>query len=110
MSTWAVSTADKTNDGVAATPRELDACFALHAGEKLGGGGARARLRAQFPQLPPEAVATHTQRLMRRFHSSVYKWVRSPLGLRIRHLDLDRERALHLPVVSSPEWLVGRET
>ena len=35
----------------------------------------------------------------------IYKWVQSPLSLHIGNLDLDRERALQLPVVSKPAWM-----
>ena len=32
---------------------------------------------------------------------SIYKWVQSPLSLHVGNLDLDRERALQLPVVQA---------
>ncbi|MDP9368258.1 MAG: hypothetical protein M3Q03_08290, partial [Chloroflexota bacterium] len=35
---------------------------------------------------------------------SIYKWVQSPISLHVGNLDLDRERALQVPVVSSPAW------
>jgi NAD+ synthase (glutamine-hydrolysing) len=37
-------------------------------------------------------------------HQSIYKWVQAPLSLHVGNLDLDRERALQLPVVESGEW------
>ena len=38
------------------------------------------------------------------FTRSIYKWVQSPLALHVGSLDLDRERALQLPVVQKNEW------
>ena len=35
---------------------------------------------------------------------SIYKWVQSPLSLHVGNLDLDRERALQLPVVTKVDW------
>jgi NAD+ synthase (glutamine-hydrolysing) len=39
------------------------------------------------------------------FSQSIYKWVQAPLGLHVGNLDLDRERALQHPVVTSNEWM-----
>jgi NAD+ synthase (glutamine-hydrolysing) len=39
------------------------------------------------------------------FTQSIYKWVQAPLGLHVGNLDLERERALQLPVVQSGEWV-----
>jgi NAD+ synthase (glutamine-hydrolysing) len=36
---------------------------------------------------------------------SIFKWVRTPLALHLGSLDLERERAMQLPVVQSLEWL-----
>jgi NAD+ synthase (glutamine-hydrolysing) len=44
------------------------------------------------------------ERFARLFTQSIYKWVQAPLSLHIGNLDLDRERALQLPVVTSREW------
>jgi len=38
------------------------------------------------------------------FSQSIYKWVQSPLSLHVGSLDLDRERALQMPVVQKNEW------
>ena len=43
-------------------------------------------------------------KFVRLFLQSIYKWVQSPLSLHIGNLDLERERALQLPVVTSSEW------
>ncbi len=34
-------------------------------------------------------------------------WVQSPISIHIGNLDLDRERALQLPVVTRGEWTAG---
>ena len=67
----------------------------------------RAALGSMFPDVPEAALATFVGRFVRLFNASIYKWVQAPLGLHIGNLDLDRERALQLPVVSSDEWLVS---
>jgi NAD+ synthase (glutamine-hydrolysing) len=41
------------------------------------------------------------------FTQSIYKWVQAPLSLHIGNLDLERERALQLPVVQKREWERG---
>ena len=83
----------------------LDACFALYAGEKMserevrvvapgdvpGEDGARARRRGRASSA-------------RLFTASIYKWVQTPLSLHVGNLDLERERALQLPVVQRREW------
>ena len=43
----------------------------------------------------------------RLFVQSIYKWVQVPISLHIGNLDLDRERALQLPVVTRAEWTVA---
>ena len=44
---------------------------------------------------------------IRLFLQSIYKWVQSQLSLHIGNLDLDRERAMQLPVVTGSEWTRG---
>ncbi len=83
----------------------LDACFALYAGEKLGPAEMRAALGSIFPEVAPEVMAGYVARFVKLFTQSIYKWVQAPLGLHVGNLDLDRERALQLPVVSSDEWI-----
>ena len=43
------------------------------------------------------------------FRASIFKWVIAPQSVHLGSLDLDRERALQLPVVQSPEWLMLEE-
>jgi NAD+ synthase (glutamine-hydrolysing) len=83
----------------------LDACFHLFAAEKLLPEEVAGVLHEMFPELPVEQVDGHVRKFTRLFVRSIYKWVQSPISLHIGHLDLDRERALQLPVISSDEWL-----
>ncbi len=82
----------------------LDACFHLFAGEKLGPADVVQAVGEMFPELPGEVVAAHVKKFVRLFTQSIYKWVQSPIALHVGNLDLDRERALQLPVVTQTEW------
>ncbi|MBI3182812.1 MAG: NAD(+) synthase [Myxococcales bacterium] len=82
----------------------LDACFYLFAGEKLLPKEMVEALAAMFPELPRERVGGYVEKFVRLFLQSIYKWVQAPLSLHIGNLDLDRERALQLPVVTRRDW------
>lgn len=82
----------------------LDACFALWAGEKLDSIELVAALGSLFPHIPADTIAGYVSRFVRLFSGSIYKWVQAPLGIHVGNLDLDRERALQIPVVTSDEW------
>jgi NAD+ synthase (glutamine-hydrolysing) len=82
----------------------LDACFHLFAGEKLGPAELLAAMKAIFPEVPAAAMEAHVKKFVRLFTQSVYKWVQSPISLHVGNLDLDRERALQLPVVTQTAW------
>ncbi|HZN92284.1 MAG TPA: NAD(+) synthase [Myxococcales bacterium] len=82
----------------------LDACFHLFAWEKLAPPELLSALLTMFPDVPPDRMQGHVDKFVRLFLSSIYKWVQAPLSLHIGHLDLDRERALQLPVVTRPDW------
>jgi len=82
----------------------LDACFFLFAGEKLIPEEVRAALGVMFPELPGGQLDGYVEKFVRLFLQSIYKWVQSPLSLHIGNLDLERERALQLPVVTKSEW------
>lgn len=82
----------------------LDACFALYAGEKMSPSEVREVLRVMFPEHDAKAIDAWTTRFARLFTQSIYKWVQTPLCLHVGNLDLDRERALQLPVVQRSEW------
>jgi NAD+ synthase (glutamine-hydrolysing) len=82
----------------------LDACFALFAGEKMAPDEVAQALRSIFPDHPRERLDDWVARFVRLFTASIYKWVQAPLSLHVGHLDLERERALQLPVVQRAEW------
>jgi NAD+ synthase (glutamine-hydrolysing) len=82
----------------------LDACFALYAGEKMSPEEVREALAATFPDEKPEKIAEWVKKFARLFVQSIYKWVQTPLSLHVGNLDLERERALQLPVVQRSEW------
>jgi len=82
----------------------LDACLHLYAGEKLSPDEVAVALTALFPQHSSEQLAAWADRFATLFTRSIYKWVQSPLSLHVGSLDLDRERALQLPVVQKNEW------
>jgi NAD+ synthase (glutamine-hydrolysing) len=82
----------------------LDACLHLYAGEKLAPDEVAFALRSMFPEMDPGRLAGWAERFATLFTRSIYKWVQSPLALHVGSLDLDRERALQLPVVQRREW------
>jgi NAD+ synthase (glutamine-hydrolysing) len=82
----------------------LDACFYLFAGEKLLPGEVWTALKSMFPEIPPGELKAHVDKFTRLFLQSIFKWVQSPLSLHVGNLDLDRERALQLPVVTRSDW------
>ncbi len=82
----------------------LDACFALYAGEKMAPAEVRQALGAMFPEHDKKTLDAWASRFAKLFTQSIYKWVQTPLCLHVGNLDLDRERALQLPVVQKTEW------
>jgi NAD+ synthase (glutamine-hydrolysing) len=82
----------------------LDACFYLFAAEKLDPDEMLDVLKQMFPEIPSDQLQAHIDKFVRLFLQSIYKWVQSPLSLHIGNLDLERERALQLPVVTKPSW------
>jgi NAD+ synthase (glutamine-hydrolysing) len=86
----------------------LDACFYLFAGEKLLPAEVRIVLGQMFPDIDTAQLDTYIDRFVRLFLQSIYKWVQSPLSLHIGNLDLERERALQLPVVTNANWTKSR--
>jgi NAD+ synthase (glutamine-hydrolysing) len=84
----------------------LDACFALYAGEKMDPSEVGTVLGTMFPEEPKERILAWTAKFARLFTQSIYKWVQAPLCLHVGNLDLERERALQLPVVQRRDWQV----
>ncbi len=92
----------------------LDACFALFVGEKmtieevkqvLGTMWTGDELRQMEPRYRDGLMTEWVDRFARLFRQSIWKWVQTPEGIHLGSLDLDRERALQLPVVQSGEWM-----
>ena len=82
----------------------LDACFHLFAAEKLLPEEVEETLFVMFPAYTREQLRAWVEKFTRLFLGSIYKWVQAPISLHIGNLDLDRERALQLPVVQNQEW------
>lgn len=83
----------------------LDACFHLFAAEKLIPEEMTEVLTEMFPEIDKGKLMGYVERFTRLFIGSIYKWVQAPISLHIGNLDLDRERALQLPVVQSRQWI-----
>ena len=82
----------------------LDACLHLYAGEKMSPDEIGIALTSLFPDYPADTLTAWAHRFTKLFSQSIYKWVQSPLSLHVGSLDLDRERALQMPVVQKNEW------
>jgi NAD+ synthase (glutamine-hydrolysing) len=82
----------------------LDACFALYAGEKMTASEVAEVLPRMFPAEDATTLRSWAARFSRLFSTSIYKWAQAPISLHVGNLDLERERALQLPVVQKPEW------
>lgn len=82
----------------------LDACLVLTGGEKMSVGDVESVVRTMFPEYPEAQISTWVQRFSRLFSQSIFKWTQMPLSVHVGNLDLDRERALQLPVVQKTEW------
>lgn len=83
----------------------LDACLQLFAGDKLMPLDVYIRVRQMFPEYEQDQMKAWVMKFVSLFMRSIYKWVRSPLSLHLGSTDLERERAMELPVVQSMEWL-----
>lgn len=82
----------------------LDACLHLYAAEKMSPDEVEQALLSLFPETGPAQARAWATRFTKLFTQSIYKWVQSPLSLHVGSLDLDRERALQMPVVQKTEW------
>ncbi|HEX7284142.1 MAG TPA: hypothetical protein VF239_18940, partial [Vicinamibacterales bacterium] len=81
-----------------------DACLHLYAGEKMSPDEVAAALASLFPNYPADQLTLWAGRFTKLFSQSIYKWVQSPMSLHVGSLDLDRERALQMPIVQRNEW------
>jgi NAD+ synthase (glutamine-hydrolysing) len=82
----------------------LDACLYLYGAEKLATDEVAAALPSLFPDRDPAMLRGCAEKFARLFTQSIFKWVQAPLAIHVGSLDLDRERALQLPVVQRTEW------
>ena len=82
----------------------LDACLHLYAGEKLAPDEVGRALASIFPDRDAAQLSAWAEKFAKMFNRSIFKWVQSPLAIHVGSLDLDRERALQLPVVHRMEW------
>ncbi len=82
----------------------LDACFHLFAGEKMSPAEVQLAMGSLFPEVEASVLNGYIAKFVRLFTISIYKWVQSPISLHVGNLDLDRERALQLPVVTATDW------
>jgi NAD+ synthase (glutamine-hydrolysing) len=82
----------------------LDACLYLYASEKLATDEVARGLPSLFPDHDPAQLSTWATKFTRLFTQSIFKWVQAPLAIHVGSLELDRERALQLPVVQRTEW------
>ncbi|NUO53586.1 MAG: NAD(+) synthase [Polyangiaceae bacterium] len=82
----------------------LDACLYLYGAEKLAADELGDALPSLFPTVDRQRLRGYADKFAKLFTRSIYKWVQAPLSLHVGSLDLDRERALQLPVVQKSEW------
>ena len=96
----------------------LDACYALFAGERMMPHEVYRVLRTMWTDealkgmgadYEPGMLKQWVRRFVVLFRASIFKWVQAPQAVHLGSLDLDRERALQLPVVQSSEWLALEE-
>ncbi len=87
----------------------LDACLHLYAAEKMSPDEVEEALLSIFPKTTREQAYTWASRFTTLFTQSIYKWVQAPLSLHVGSLDLDRERALQMPVVQKVEWTASKD-
>jgi NAD+ synthase (glutamine-hydrolysing) len=60
-----------------------------------------SRRSGDVPRGGARAPRAWVEKFVRLFVQSIYKWVQAPLSLHVGNLDLERERALQLPVVET---------
>jgi hypothetical protein len=65
------------------------------------------RAEPDVPELDADLLRGYVDKFTRLFLGSIYKWVQAPISLHVGTLDLDRERALQLPVVQDRSWTLG---
>ena len=87
----------------------LDACLHLYAAERMSPEEVEEALLSIFPETTRVQAHAWASRFTTLFTQSIYKWAQAPLSLHVGSLDLDRERALQMPVVQKVEWTAAKE-
>jgi NAD+ synthase (glutamine-hydrolysing) len=83
----------------------LDACMYLFAGEKMSREEVLRVIDQMFSaEYKDSDLETWVDRFVDLFGKAIFKWEQAPQAVHLGSLDLDRSRALQLPVVSSDEW------
>ncbi|MBN1410640.1 MAG: NAD(+) synthase [Spirochaetales bacterium] len=92
----------------------LDSCMYLFVEEKKSPLAVYKIMRAMWsddelkklsPAYSPGTLKKWVLQFCRLFTNAIFKWVQTPQAVHVGKLELDRERALQLPVVQSREWL-----
>jgi len=92
----------------------LDACIHLFIEEKMNkeevydaliSMWSDAELKKIYPDYRPGMLRKWLKKFIKLFPKSIYKWEQSPQSIHLGKLELDRSRALQLPVVQSGEWM-----
>ncbi|KJR40919.1 NAD+ synthetase [Candidatus Magnetoovum chiemensis] len=92
----------------------LDACMYLFVEEKLRPREIYEILRSMWSDdelkqmradYKPQMLKQWVKRFVILFKGSIFKWVQTPQSVHLGKLELDRERALQLPVVQSSDWI-----
>lgn len=92
----------------------LDLCYLLFVGEMYSPADMYRILRSRWsddeframqPNFTDAMLKAWIEKFVRLFRQSIFKWVQAPQAVHIGSLDLDRERALQIPVVHSHEYL-----
>ncbi|MDO8584733.1 MAG: NAD(+) synthase [bacterium] len=85
----------------------LDACYALFAGKRMMAVEVYRVVKTMWPE--EQRLKEWVRKFVVLFRRSIFKWVQTPETVHLGSLDLDRERALQLPVVQSEEWMALEE-
>ena len=88
-------------DALPGARRLLPSLRRRKAAARRGRRGAGRHVPRQYTR---DQLRAWVEKFTRLFLGSIYKWVQAPISLHIGNLDLDRERALQLPVVQNREW------
>jgi NAD+ synthase (glutamine-hydrolysing) len=92
----------------------LDCCMYLFVEEKKSPAVIYRVLRSMWKDDELKEMAAWykhgmlknwVKKFVKLFNGSIFKWVQTPQSVHVGKLELDRERALQLPVVQSQQWL-----